>query len=557
MSDASHSFPSVPPRGSHDRLTALFQTLDKAVHSWWLYRGEGPILSRHLDDLARLAGEALANGPVTVRVAPFGLVHGGESVTPDEKRIGYLFRMYCDGLRELTVMPGIDAAELRQFVGLLVAERAGTDDDLVTTLWQRDLKHLEYYAVDSFSDQSRDLAKDASTLARSYGQRKSMDGSTQLAMTAEDLRVLQPDVVLEWVRGATAPGRGGLALEAGEVELAQAFEVAPDYARFLWIAADASAESAGLSDQAEASPLVLGVYDALLSSENLGGIAAMLNQLTDGLDGTASAQSTLARALLSTERAPLLAPLFEREPDALEPAFAGLVKTVGEGLVALLTALPPGGAESRLQRVLSEAGVDLTPFYAHRLESADEAELLSAVTALGRIGTPGAVTVLGKALSSTLTSVRQAALQALSGHYDDSMRVSLGRLLRDSDKANRLLAAQILADSGDPRVCWSLLGAAQHRSFLHLDHDEQRSIFVALARFKDKRACEHFAKVLSVRNPTAGKRVTALQILAIESLVDLGTPEAREILEKIGSRWLLRGALKKPIRDALSQWPTP
>jgi len=223
-------------------------------------------------------------------------------------------------------------------------------------------------------------------------------------------------------------------------------------------------------------------------------------------------------------------------------------------LLKLLTAVPPGPAEVALQEVLADSGLDLTPYYLRRLESEDETEILTAIGALGRVGSPDAIQALCTALGSTLTSVRRGALEALQGKYHENARVALGRVLRDPDKDNRLLAFRILSGSGDARVCWSLLSFAQKPDFMQADHDEQKAVYSALAAFRDKRTLGHFSEVLADRNLTRNKEVVSRQTIVVDALSEMATPEAREVLERFKGKWHLPKTVKQSIDSVLARW---
>ena len=201
-----------------------------------------------------------------------------------------------------------------------------------------------------------------------------------------------------------------------------------------------------------------------------------------------------------------------------QPILQRLVVVAQGAMVAMFKTLRPGDAANALQSMLGEAGVDLTDYYLDQLDGDDEKILLNAIGALGRIGSPDALRAVAKGLTGTLSSVRAAALKALDGRYDEAYRVELGRVLRDPEKENRVIALKILAKSGDRRMCWPILGIAQSRGFDRLAVDEQAAVYHALGAFQDNRNLEHFEAVLSNKNLMRNKAARGRQMMTVEAL---------------------------------------
>ncbi len=540
--------PTDDDRRRAERLDEMFAALDKCVRGARLYQGEGAVLERQLADLEQKAARALEDGPFTVRVAPFGLVWKGAPVTPEDKRPPYFFRLFCDGVRELTFKPGIEPGELRALVDVLGADPRAGEDDLVTLLWKAELAHVGYYAVDALAEAATAAAGAEDLVDEAAARLDASEGEAELRLTSDDIRLLRPEDLVDWVREARAPA----APSGPEADLArrlrEGWRSDADIGRFL----DVAARAGGLRPGASGSPMVVEVFEALLRSGDLDGIRAALRFLAR--DEPEAVVRALRHELLSPDRVAPLAPVFAAHPDELAAEVEALAAHARKGFVRLLTLLPPGPAEARLQAILEAAGVDLAPFYLKRLESEDEAAVLGAIAALGRIGSDEARAALTRALASNLTTVRRAALEAMQGRYHPDARVALARALRDPDKENRMLACRILAASGDTRVAWSLLSQAQRPGFRQADPDEQAAVFEALAAFRDPRLVGHFAETLDERSLRRDPALVERQRRAVEALRQMGTDEARAALEKRARRWGLAAEVKEAIRAALASW---
>ncbi len=528
----------------------FFMALDKAVRGTRLYQGEGDVVRRMMESLVEQGTALVSDDEVTVSLRSVGLSYDGEPITEAGVRIQYLFQLYCDGVREITLTPGLDAEELLKLVDVLKTEPAKlVDEDMVTLLWRQDLEHVRYYAVDGLAAGD---ASDESGLAG--GSRAQLDrdaaGDIELAMTSGDLRNLRTDDLMEWVRETSCDASpvGPEAAVADRVSAAYSHQA--DHVRFL----DVAVQAAARGKEGSSATMAVGVYDAALLHADVDGVLAMLGWVADHIDDKEPAVVSLQTALVAPERFARLGPLYSSDPDRLLPLLQRLVVAAQGAMVAMFKTLPPGDAANTLQSMLGEAGVDLTDYYLDQMDSEDETVLLNAIGALGRIGSPGALRAVAKGLTGTLSSVRSAALTALDGRYDEAYRVELGRVLRDPEKENRVTALKILAKSGDRRMCWPILAIAQDRGFDRLAVDEQAAVYDALGAFKDNRNLEHFETVLSNKNLMRSKAMRGRQMMTAEALAATGTAEAKALAEKYADKWFVPGDVKQALKLALSKW---
>lgn len=558
----------LPSAPVHKRLQVFFSALDKQVRGHRMYRGEGAVVEQLAQELVGLAAELLADGAVTVRVTPFGLSREGKPVTDPAVRIPYLFRMYLDGVRELTLLPRLDRGQLDRLVRLLATD-ARDDEDMVTLLWSARIEAVRAYAVDRFGAGAQGSGKgggeqgfDAlATTGRGLGLAAGGRGA-EVALSADDVRVMRTDAVAAWVRDAETRESAEDDPHAPAVAaLRDALRLQRDPARFVSVAAQASGPGTGRT--ITASPLALGVLDGLVMAEDAPAVATFIGRLAQPDVDHDPALAALRTAVFEPERAVLLAPLVQAEPERFLPVLTALTASVQEGLVALLTALPgdaPGAAASdtpsaRLQRVLDDAGVDMTRYWAERLQSEDEAEVLRAIAALGQLSTPRAAAALQVALASTLGTIRRAALSAMLGSYDQSVRDTLGRLLRDPDRENRLMAAEILAESGDVQAARQLVRVMQEAAFRGRDQAERIALMQALARFRDPRTTPLYAALLEQRTAVGGKAEVPVQLAAVDALAEMPGAEAKRALELGAGRWLVAREVKERIAAALARRP--
>ncbi len=535
---------------------AVFKALDKTLKACQLYMSKGKLVDRMMDELIPKLETATEHGALTVKVASFGLVYDGTPLNPDEKRKPYLFRLFCDGVRELTLQHGIDRDELMSFIEVLMADPKPGEDDLVTLLWERNLPHVHVYVADTFSSLS-DVQSDGQSALLTGENRLRINPQAAdeevLPLSPDDVRALKPGEDLVWLKETEARVEPSPKLVEPTKKVREAFQSMEDYKQFFTVARKLTERHKGEGEPLPASPLILGQYDAAVQKGNAEAVAEMLKLTGLAVERSGEFGQVLQEALLNVDRMKALAVLFERRHDLLTPALKALVKGGEEGLIALLAELPSGDAQRHLQEMLTSQGVDLTPFYSTRLTSEDEEVLLDTIETLGRIGTEPAMAAIAKTLGSALTSVRHAALKALKGHYTEAARIGLGRALKDPSQENRLLALRILQESGEPRVAWAIISTMDEPSFEQRDTDEQKAFYEALAGFQDDRTLGHFKELFAKKNLFRNRSIINRQLMAVEALGKIGTDHARELLSEVRKRWYIPGKVKRAIDAGVSR----
>jgi hypothetical protein len=167
---AADSAPGRPParseiaRAAAEVLTALAHT----IRSFILYDAANERIHGFLKDLrAKFEGFLAAHGEMALEVHPWEIKLGDEAIYSDPDRERSLaFRLYRDGVRRLTIRPGLDWDELVTLIGILSIRYKGVrtqEDDVVTLLWRAGFQHVQLVATEGVvasEDDSGDGARD-------------------------------------------------------------------------------------------------------------------------------------------------------------------------------------------------------------------------------------------------------------------------------------------------------------------------------------------------------------------------------------------------------------
>jgi hypothetical protein len=536
-----------------DRLIGMFNALDKLMRGTRLYEGRGSLVQRLMEELLRRTEAALTDGDFTVRVTPFGLLYGEEQVSQGDTRLTeFLFRFFCDGIRELTFSPGLEADELRSFVDVLISDPRQGEEDYATLLWKRELPHIHFYATDTLQTGINiDDEEDQGLLAAAEQSRlQSQAGSMakEVVLSPDDLRMLKTEDGLGWVTECAAPMRVGEVAEGTLKSVQDAFDSPWDHGRFLQMAVRASEDRPD-----EPSPLVIGMFDSLVASGEAKGAARLLSASGEAARMGGYAAKNLRAALFDPERIAGLERLYARHTDLFQDPIQEAAREHPDALIALLNKLEPGETRDGLRIALLDAGIDLTPFYRRCLDDPNEAVVLDAIGALAKEASEASIEALTGALGYTSTKVRRAALKAIVGNYPEQARVSLARALGDPDRECRMLALTVLGDSGDRRVAGNILSRIQDSLFSTRDAEEQTAFLKSLAAFKDPRTVPFFSTMLNEMKIARGGALQDRQILAVEALGAIATEDARAALTKCSRKWSAPRNIKQAAKQALTR----
>jgi len=131
------------------------QQLTKTAKTLKIYLANNPIHQKFIKSLfEKFASHIESFGPLRLRIKQFELLCSGQAVYENLNRLESLaFRLFIDGLREVSFHPGIEEKELIDFLQILGKEagadaEADPDDDIVTLLWARNFAHIQYILVD-------------------------------------------------------------------------------------------------------------------------------------------------------------------------------------------------------------------------------------------------------------------------------------------------------------------------------------------------------------------------------------------------------------------------
>lgn len=540
-----------------DEVRELFLTLSKALRSYQLYDRNNPVYRRFVGNLREAFGRVWeTRDDLQVMVEEDRFLWMGEEVYREENRTGSLaFLIYRDGIRDLTLRRGIEGEELEVLLDVLHRVRSSrqAEDDLVTLLWDLNLAHLDYTAVDLLPEgtllraERQDDTSDLDVGEILEQELGDVDLPTQDALDAgaeftvpDAFRSIRPEDFNPAVYAVDDRERDYL-----EEELRK--EKGRDLERDV---------TNGLLDRLE---------DEETPSERQEEIVASLRQLLPTFLGGGALRHAahLLRELeaVRNRRDGELAASAEQEVDALLEDFSSpesvreLVRALEEGavradprdLATVLGRLRPAALGPLLARAeeVSDPEVRQSVYGAMRLLAEGEENRLlpflshddpvvvaGAVRLMGALKHKTAAPILARLLEHPSARVREAVLQAARRIPASPLAEALERLLTGDDRDLRVGAARVLAEIRFTPAASTFRKVLKGKGIRAADLAEQMAFFTGYAELAGEEAIPFLDKTLNHRSFLGRREPSQLRACATLALGRVGTVRARRAVER-------------------------
>jgi HEAT repeat protein len=544
-----------PDAGERSAVQELIRDFGRSLRLHLLYEGNNAALDRFVEQVRGRLAKLWATLPhLTVQVRENEMVWEGEPVYRGETRSDDLaFLFYRDGIRQLTLLPGFEEAELVTFLEILarVQRLKEEEDDLLTLLWDRDWAHLRYRYVEN--------------LPEGVGLPSAADSPPPRAIPGpqKEERAVVSTVSREDFQEAL------YFLDEGELRRLAA-ELRREMERDLWKDA-----LSALCDRLEDSPpqrqeTVIGILadllPTLLGAERLETAGALLGDLVS----VATRPGVLPPQVLRRVR-----DLFERlaRPEPVEE----LIRTVEEtgspeaerGLATLLGYLPPPALPALLragESARTEGVRQAIAAATDRLGGADGARAVplladpdvrvatGAARVIGRRRIAAAAGEVARLLSRPEPELRLAAVEALLAIRNSVAAAALERALDDSVREVRMAAARALGTLRYAPAAKVLEAALESKRLREVDVTEQIAFFEAYGSVAGEAGVALLDRILNGKSWLGRREVPEIRACAALALGRISSPAARASLTAAAAdaEPVVRSAVGRAVRGAAS-----
>jgi HEAT repeat protein len=561
------------------RVADWIQALVRTLKAYRMYLPNNPTLHKFQSDLEARTWSCLKEiGDIVLNVSQFDLLFEDYSVYHNAAREESLaFRFFTDGVRQITFREGLEPQELR---GMLEVLKRATDpsqgqDDVVTLLWERDFRHIEYVhiSIDDIIEGSEagvayepeegaieggipwpvasSMVEDEAPRAKSETQ-----GESETILERSDDWNPRAKVESSWDESSM-----GVQFALSEQETQQLNdsirieEERPLLSEVLEIVAAILTSEEEPTSFLESASAFQKFIELALEEGDLARANQLLSRLRTIADQRAEKRHEfrgLAEQVIREIGRPSFlgqfAPILNAHPE-LDPALlTNFLVQIGPSAAGAVCDLLGQVNHMKHRRALCEALAisckDDVDVLISRLGDPRWYVIRNVVYVLGRIAHQGVERALDRALHHEDVRVRKEAVRALGNIESPTSRAFLVSAFRDQDASVRIQAALTLAQRRDDRASQSIWSAITAPDFAKRDQSERRVFFEAMGKCGTESLTPRLAEMLTkgglFRSGNEEERLNAALALAW-----LGTPKAIEVLNRE-----LQGK-REPVRKAV------
>lgn len=544
------------------QVSELIQAMVKALRAFQMYLPNNPIYQRSIQNVRNAFGPIwAATDELTLHVSESDLVWEEQSVYHQINRSDSVaWSLFKDGMRELTLYKGAEAEELPQLLATINKARflpADAGDDLLTLLWAMEFDQIKYRFIDFFAEGGGDLPGPSGTAG---GSASPADRRAQVAEEAPE----RPKGVVDLDEvDATLYFLDDEEVSYLSRELAEEYkrDVRGSALNVLFDLMETQPEG-GVRDE------ILGVLDQLfpnlLTSRDFRSAASVLReskllreratnlrleqiQRLDGFVGRLSEPAIVGQVLQSLDEASGL---------GLDEDAAGLLRELRtsalEPLVSWLPNLSSAPLRKMLEDVVDKLASSNIAEVQRLLRQPDSQALLGIVAICGRLqlhhAVPGFTDVIGHADPA----VRLAAVQTLTQLGTPGALTLLDRAIEDTDRSVRLAAVRGLGTRGYKGALRRVEAVVLGKSPRQIDLTEKMAFFEAYGAIAGAAGLKVLSTILLQRGLLKMKEPPETRACAAMALGRIKTAEARELLQRAADdkELVVRNAVNRALRGA-------
>ncbi len=548
----------------------LLRALGKGQRALQMYLPNNPMYRRGLDSVTDAFHPVWGiTGRLVLDIQESTILWEGVTVLQQAAQTdGLAWQLYKDGLRRLTLLPGVETEEIARFLDALNRVRmlpADATDDLLTLLWEEEFVLIAYTFIEVMGEGIEFLQESP---VRSTGPLK---GSARVEV--ETAKAAPPNQSYD---GGAPSGIVDMNdydatpyfLEESEVRLIQS-DLVEEYSRDIRDSAlDALLDTLERERDPAVRREVLELFELILPAELATGgfraVAKVLRELRVIAGRADQLDEELRTGVLSFEHR-------LSQPDILEQLFRVLedptTRPPEEDIGEVLRELKPVA----LPLVLGHLGRTMDPAVRRALEPSVESLVRAQPQTLGdllangppetiepaiamavRLGLQSLVPAVIVHLADGSPAVKLAGVRALGAFGTPTSIGAIERVLDDPDRGVRQAALTVLMERGGGG---GLVQRLEGLIFDGKDHgwerSERRTLFEAYGEFAGSGGVTRLADLLEPRGLFRRKESPEVRACALFALGKIRTFEARLLADKFTAdkEPVVRSAANSVLRD--------
>jgi len=543
--------------------TDLMARLLKALKAYRLYQPGHRTLLGFIEDFHDHLQESLSHhGNLTLRVSQDQITWEGLAVYRNPaKEESLSFRLFIQGVRELSFQPGIPVSEVNELLEVLhrAFDTKTSVEDLLSLLWEKDLSYVDFIVLDDFFEEGEQAEFDEFT---QQSERNDASASPMRETMGPLLdRLLQshqdsPDAEAE-------PDPDIFRLQDGEVsqlkEWVSEERVRDVFGDLPLILLAALQPDSGKDDESQLIALIQASAEVLLERERTPELVRLMTGLGQVAQNSRDPviKGAVQKGLSSIEPGRILkvlsgrfSTLTEMERDSVAKLIASLGDTMVSEVVKLL-ADPEfeAVASSVLERLAARQLDHLLPF----LNEPSPAILVPLMRVLTQTGNPAVLVHIRRLFTHDDMRVRREAIRGVGKIGTGNSWTLLAELIRDDDESTRLAALRALERVPPSSYLSELTAMVRRSDFRQRSFIEKTELLIALARVPDKSIDKLLAQLLAKKSFFRREAQTEIRACAATALGRRGGDAARETLARFADDRSSR--VSTAVGQALKSWP--
>lgn len=554
MTDLSGTELALPPT----QVEELLSLIGKALRAVQLYLPNNPVYQRAIDNVrvaCRKIWEATADLVLDVQESDLRW-EGNVVYHNEQKNESIAWTLFKDGVRTVTLRPGVEENEIVRFMQVLHQARtlqADAADDLLTLLWQEDFQFLAYTFQEVQVDQPAPIEAEepsSSPAPVEVQQQVQQEAPPQREVVSAD----EFDTTLYFLEDQE------IGYLQDEVEREYAQDLRHNVLSLLFDLLELQTYG---SVRAELIAIVENFIPYLLGSGDFHSVAFVLRQLREVVER--------AKDLIPEHRQALLAiPTRLSQPEALSQLLQALDEATAhpseEELGELFRELKPEAIVTLagwVSRLGSEQVRTLVKRSAERLAAQNPAEVLKALasadsaTALemvrlaGRLRLATAPDGMGPLMETGNREMRLAVVEALTSIASPTALRLLEGAVEDPERDVRIAAVRYLSSRGHRGAFQRIEAAVLGGKLRQVDLTEKIAFFEAFGALAGGSGVGALERILMPRRLLARREDAGSRACAAMALGKIRTPEARVVLERAvhDKEALVRNAVSRALRE--------
>jgi HEAT repeat protein len=535
-----------------DDVRSLFTTLGKTFRAYQLYDDNNPVRRRFVDQLRNeFLGLWEARERLLVTIDEDHMYLDGAEVYKSESRNDSLaFLFFKDGVREITFLPGLESEELVQFLGVLQRARklVPEGDDLLTVLWEQDLRFFEYQYVDLLAEgvelpesgsgntqAELRAALDAEDEEIAAQQRPSQQGAEEEQPTPQTVK--QDDF------NPTLYALDHREMETLRAELQKELkrDTRADVLNALF---DRLEESHDRERQSEILEILATLLPNFLSRGALVGATSVLQELRR-LENTAGtfdeqrieeSRRILDRVSAQEAIEELIRALFDGTIRASSAQLGGFLQFLRGGALSPLLRASETVEHKELQAVLRKAVHSIAnenrPAVVELLAEDDPVLAVGAARLAGEMEIAEAGPALARLLAHADAAVRLAAVEAAVTLKASTVSAALEKALEDPEREIRIAAAKALGALQYRPAAKTLAAIVKGREIRTADISEKVAVFEAFGIVAEQDGLDMLDALLNGKGFLGKREPTDIRAAAALALGRIPGVQARTSLER-------------------------